>query len=116
MLGMHATTGVALDGLGHLSQSIADIILTPIGSRVMRRTYGSRVPDLIDAPIGQRVLVDATSAVAQALERWEPRYRLDRLRLDRAGADGAVEITLIGRLTATGETAVIQVPIGRAAA
>jgi phage baseplate assembly protein W len=116
MLGVHAQTGSALDGLGHLSQSIADIILTPVGSRVMRRTYGSRVPDLIDAPIGQRVLVDVTAAVATALERWEPRYRLDRLRLDRAGADGTVEITLIGRLTTTGETAVIQVPTGRAAA
>ncbi|MBB4266890.1 GPW/gp25 family protein [Roseospira visakhapatnamensis] len=114
MIGTSATTGRALGGMEHLGQSVADIILTPIGSRVMRRAYGSRVPDLIDAPIGQPTLVAITSAVAQALERWEPRYRLSRLRLDQAGAGGGVLITLIGHLTETGEQAVVQVPAGGA--
>jgi len=109
MIGSSAATGRELSGMNHLTQSIADIILTPIGSRVMRRTYGSRVLDLIDAPTGQPTLVAVTAAVAEALETWEPRYRLDRLRMDQAGADGVVTLTLIGHLTETGEEAVVQV-------
>ena len=35
----------------HIKQSIADILLTPIGSRIQRRDYGSRMPELIDRPM-----------------------------------------------------------------
>ena len=48
MMGMHATTGRSLTGLGHLRQSVTDILTTPMGSRVQRRRYGSEVPELID--------------------------------------------------------------------
>ncbi|WP_402719017.1 hypothetical protein [Janthinobacterium rivuli] len=47
---MHAATGRSLTGLGHLRQSITDILTTPIGSRIRRR-YGSEVPELIDPPL-----------------------------------------------------------------
>jgi len=47
MNGIHAVTGRSLAGLGHLNQSIRDILTTPIGSRVMRRQYGSRLFDLM---------------------------------------------------------------------
>ncbi len=50
-MGMNAATGRNLTGLDHLHQSIADILSTPIGTRVMRRDYGSRLPELIDAPM-----------------------------------------------------------------
>ena len=32
----------------HIKQSIADILLTPVGSRIQRREYGSLIPMLID--------------------------------------------------------------------
>ena len=51
MLGMNAHTGQSLSGLDHLRQSIADILSTPLNTRVMRRDYGSRLPELIDQPI-----------------------------------------------------------------
>lgn len=50
-------TGMNPDGTGnlndteHLKQSVRDILTTPLASRVMRREYGSLVPDLIDEPI-----------------------------------------------------------------
>ena len=47
---MSRTTGQRLEPLAHLRQSIGDILSTPIGSRVMRREYGSLVPALIDKP------------------------------------------------------------------
>lgn len=40
-IGMNRETGKALTGIEHIQQSIRDILVTPIGSRVMRRKYGS---------------------------------------------------------------------------
>ena len=50
-MGMNVLNGRSLTGLDHLKQSIADILNTPIGSRVMRRDYGSKLFSLIDAPL-----------------------------------------------------------------
>lgn len=47
---MSARNGRALSRLAHIMQSLTDILTTPIGSRVMRRGYGSAVPELIDQP------------------------------------------------------------------
>lgn len=46
MPGMHTATGRALFGLAHIRQSITGILTTPIGSRLMRRRYGSEVTEL----------------------------------------------------------------------
>ncbi|CRY18829.1 phage baseplate assembly protein [Yersinia enterocolitica] len=47
-LGMSRNTGRAITDADHISQSIADILITPVGSRVTRRTYGSLLSELID--------------------------------------------------------------------
>ncbi|KPN28874.1 baseplate wedge subunit [Halolamina pelagica] len=41
MPGVDRTNGQRLEGLAHIRQSVADILTTPLGSRVMRRDYGS---------------------------------------------------------------------------
>ncbi|CBJ41262.1 putative bacteriophage baseplate assembly-like protein (plasmid) [Ralstonia solanacearum CMR15] len=48
MAGMNNSTGRALTDLPHVAQLMRDILTPPIGSRVMRRDYGSRVAELID--------------------------------------------------------------------
>ena len=58
MNGLNAHTGQPLAGLDHLRQSIADILSTPLNTRVMRRDYGSRLPELIDQPITPRLAVE----------------------------------------------------------
>ena len=80
---MNRTTGAAISGLEHLRQSVGDILSTPIGSRVMRREYGSLVPELIDHPDNNTSQVRLFSAVASALLRWEPRFRLTRVGVQR---------------------------------
>ncbi len=79
--GLNADTGAALSGSAHLQQSVADILTTPIGSRVMRRDYGSRLPDLIDKPATPANRLAALAAAADALRRWEPRLIITRLSL-----------------------------------
>ena len=80
---MNRTTGTTITGLEHLRQSVGDILSTPIGSRVMRREYGSLVPELIDHPDNNTSQVRLFSAVASALLRWEPRFRLTRVGVQR---------------------------------
>lgn len=49
-LGMNRNTGIGISDSEHISQSMRDILLTPVGSRVMRREYGSLLSALIDMP------------------------------------------------------------------
>lgn len=80
MAGMNAGTGQRLDGIAHIQQSVRDILTTPIGSRVMRRDYGSLLPELIDMPLNDATLLQAYSAAVMALIRWEPRLQVVAIR------------------------------------
>jgi phage baseplate assembly protein W len=112
MMGMDARTGKALSGDAHLAQSIADILSTPVGTRLMRRDYGSRVPDLIDAPGNAATRVQLYAATATALMRWEPRIALTRVALSVADAlRGRWVLDLIGTRTDTGEAVDLSVPV-----
>lgn len=94
---MSRDTGTRMDAIAHLQQSVADILATPIGSRVMRREYGSLVPALIDQPDNLATQTRVYAAVASALMRWEPRLQIDRLRMLRdADRPGRVELELTG--------------------
>lgn len=103
MDGINATTGKRLGGLQHLRQSISDILRTPIGSRVMRREYGSRLFRLIDAPMNRSTLLDVYAAVGDALDLWEPRFRLESVQAVSA-QPGRIELDLIGEYLPDGQT------------
>lgn len=103
MEGIDATTGKRLSGIDHLRQSIRDILTTPIGSRVMRREYGSRLYELIDAPMNRSTLMDLYAATADALERWEPRFKLMKVQAT-AAEPGRVVLDLTGEYLPDGQT------------
>ena len=95
---MHAGRGVDIGGLAHLRQSVTDILTTPVGSRVMRRSFGSRLFDLVDRPANAATLMQLYAATAMALARWEPRLSLQSVALDdiqRLG-EGRIGLTLSG--------------------
>lgn len=108
MAGMDAQTGRALDGVAHLRQSITDILTTPIGSRVMRREYGSRLPALIDAPVTPGRLIDLYASTAEALARWEPRFKLNRVRGASVDDSGQTHLTLEGEYRPDGREVVLE--------
>jgi phage baseplate assembly protein W len=95
MKGMNRTSGKYLDDLDHLKQSIVDILTTPIGSRVMRREYGSNLFYLVDKPVNREFLQQIYAAVAEALERWEPRLQLKKVSVDEV-RDGRITLSLSG--------------------
>lgn len=96
MIGCNAQTGHALAGVDHLRQSIRDILMTPIGSRVMRRDYGSRLFELIDRPLSPSNKLAIIAATAEALMTWEPRIVVDEISL-ATFQPGKVEIDLTGQ-------------------
>ena len=111
MIGTHAATGKRLEGDAHLAQSIADILTTPLGSRVMRREYGSQLADLIDWPLNNATKLQAFAATAMALMRWEPRIRLSSVQLSLGAVAGEAILDLDGTLTDTNEPLSLRVPL-----
>ena len=93
MSGMNAATGKTITGIEHLRQSVLDILSTPVGTRVMRRDYGSRLPYLVDAPLNGRVLMAIIAESAGAVRRWEPRLKVKRVQVDEL-RDGYVRISM----------------------
>ncbi|RBL67894.1 hypothetical protein C3E98_029355, partial [Pseudomonas sp. MWU13-2625] len=79
MTGIYARTVPAIAGQAHIEQSVADIRFTPLYTRVIRRDYGSLLPDLIYGPVNplMRMRVMAASVMEWAL--WGPRIEVNQL-------------------------------------
>ena len=92
-MGLSRHTGERIDEGAHIRQSIIDILTTPMGTRVMRRSYGSRLHELVDRPMTSALKADVYQATADALVRWEPRVRVRRVRID-AIQPGALELSV----------------------
>jgi phage baseplate assembly protein W len=103
-----SVTGKALSGIDHLYQSIRDILTTPIGTRVMRRDYGSRLFDLMDRPMTPALIVDIFAAVAEALDRWEPRFKLVRIEVAEAKGNGALVLRFEGKYLPDGKDVTLE--------
>lgn len=105
-IGIDMTTGGPVSGIEHLRQSVSDILTTPLGSRVMRREYGSDLPRLVDSNVDPLTVARLYAATATAIRRFEPRLSLDRVVLTAIGGQpasdgtplrsGQVELELVG--------------------
>jgi phage baseplate assembly protein W len=75
---------------------VRDILLTPQGSRIARREYGSLLSALIDQPQNPALRLQVMSAVYVALSRWEPRLTLDSITIS-SNFDGSMVVELTGQ-------------------
>ncbi|UTV26382.1 GPW/gp25 family protein [Photobacterium atrarenae] len=107
MRGMDASTGRALSGIDHLKQSVRDILTTPIGSRVMRRDYGSRLFELIDNPGNPETVADIVAESAQALRKWEKRIDVTRV-LVTAAQPGLIVLAIEGKYRPNGQPITLE--------
>lgn len=71
--GVDRSNGQAIESLEHLKQSLHDLLTTAVGSRVMRRDYGSVLPFLVDQPMNPRTLMQMRAAIVHCLTKWERR-------------------------------------------
>ena len=100
----------ALDVIDHLRQSILDILTTYPGERIMRPEYGSRIRDLIDRPVNAQWLADLYFCVAQAITRWEPRVRVQKVAATME-EPGRVTIDLTLRIRADESSQEIRIEL-----
>ena len=84
--GMNRIDGKIISDMEHIRQSIRDILITPVGSRIARRTYGSLLSELIDQPQNPALKLQLMSACYTALMKWEPRILLTRISLNSTEA------------------------------
>ncbi|ECO1080468.1 baseplate assembly protein [Salmonella enterica subsp. enterica serovar Heidelberg] len=95
-IGMSRNDGQAIADTDHLRQSVRDILLTPQGSRLARREYGSLLSALIDQPQNPALRLQIMSAVYVALNRREPRLTLDSITIS-SNFDGSMVVELTGQ-------------------
>ena len=95
-IGMSQGNGKAITDTDHLRQSVRDILLTPQGSRLARREYGSLLSALIDQPQNPALRLQIMAAVYVALSRWEPRLTLDSITIS-SNFDGSMVVELTGQ-------------------
>ncbi|MDT7168175.1 GPW/gp25 family protein [Citrobacter freundii] len=99
--GMNRNTGLGISDTEHISQSMRDILLTPVGSRVMRRDYGSLLSALIDMPQNPALRLQIMVACYSAIQKWEPRIRLTAISFETGDA-GEMYVDITGMRTDTG--------------
>ncbi|HHT7890581.1 GPW/gp25 family protein [Pasteurella multocida] len=97
---MNRYTGETVkDELSHIKQSISDILITPIGTRIQRRDYGSQIPPLLANPINHALLLQLSSAAVMALTKWEPRIQITAFK--PKVEESKITATLVARRTDT---------------
>ncbi len=95
-IGTDRQTGTVRTEHQHIEQSIMDILTTRVGTRVMRRDYGSILPDLVDKPLNDEGLMKMMAATAIAIMQWEPRVKLTRVLVEPDELSGKVKIECEG--------------------
>lgn len=116
MIGINAETGKYLTGNDHLLQSVRDILMTPISTRVLQREYGSDLLSLVDRPQDDRLRLQIIRKTATALGRWEPRIRLTGVQVSWIER-GAFMVTLSGINTESKENLRLEgIAIGKSIA
>lgn len=88
-------SGGVVNGWAHVVQSIQTILATRLNTRVFRREFGSEVPALVDAPMNEAGVLSLYVAVAEAIERWEPRFEVSDVQVEGA-ATGIITMVLTG--------------------
>ena len=96
-IGMDRRTGRLIDNkLDHIHQSLADIFTTPIGTRVQRRWYGSRIFAILDSPMNEAGRLRLVSALVDAAYRFEPRVIITWANI-KIGTDGKVMLDYVAK-------------------
>jgi phage baseplate assembly protein W len=92
------------DGAPDLDRSMAVILATAPGERVMRPQFGCKIWDLLFEPVTANLLGLMAQAVRDALAQWEPRVEVEDVRTEPDSNDATlIMITVIYRVKATND-------------
>jgi phage baseplate assembly protein W len=109
-IGMSRDTGRGVEDLAHIQQSVSDILRTPVGSRVMRRDYGSLLSMLTDRPQNAALRLQIMAACYSAILKWEPRVRLTGITFETT-FDGKMVLDITGTRKDTSAAISLTLPV-----
>lgn len=107
---MSRYNGSELTELDDINQSLEDIATTPIGSRLMRREYGTLLASLIDQPTGEALYLKIYSTLYTAYVRWEDRIDINQINVAEL-KKGQLILDIVGILKTTGNQVSLSVPV-----
>ncbi|HPL28964.1 MAG TPA: GPW/gp25 family protein [Anaerolineae bacterium] len=94
-----------------LDQAVHIILGTAPGQRIMRPEFGCRIHELVFAPNNAATAGAAARYVGEALARWEPRIRVQRIEAEADPADQArLLIAIEYRVVATRSSRTLVYP------
>ncbi len=104
MAGIDRNTGRLLEGWPHVVQSILVIITTGCGERMLRRWFGSAVPQLPGENLTTPTVVRFFAALIAALEvrevdtglPREPRFKIIKITPKRVDRSGELRLEVLG--------------------
>ncbi|WP_163834739.1 phage baseplate protein [Spartinivicinus ruber] len=67
MIGIDRTTGKTLAEIPQLKSRLQQVLSTPVGARIKRRAFGSRVPDLLGRNVSPEAALKAQVYTLEAL-------------------------------------------------
>ena len=104
MAGIDRQTGKFVDGWPHVVQSIMVIFTTSFGERMLRRWFGSAVPQLLGNSLTEQTVVAFFTAIVTSLEVLErdtglprePRFKVTKITPRRTDRLGGLSIEIAG--------------------
>ncbi|MDA0902624.1 MAG: GPW/gp25 family protein [Proteobacteria bacterium] len=104
---MNINNGKDISAIDHLKQSISNILTTPIGSRVMRRDYGSNLFNRIDQPINGELISGIYLDIIESLFTWEPRFEVEQMIVQDINK-GKIILDIQGSFLSNGEKITLE--------
>ncbi len=111
MKGISRHTGKVIEGTDYLRERIQSALTMRVGTSVMRRTKGSRLPELIDAPTNARNLFEIQLAALDTLKSPENGMADIDIRRVEVSNDGAGRLLVTVTFAEQGATQQVCVTI-----
>ena len=81
-------------GISTIAESIIRILKTPLGSRVMRPNYGSKLYELRDRKFDEKFKTLATKYIFEAIKINEPRVQVESVDFNIEPINGKVSFLI----------------------
>lgn len=85
----------------NLEESIFIILGTRLGERLYRPDFGSRLHELVFAPLNEDTLLLAQIYAREAIQKWEPRITVEAVTATPASDNANLNIQLSYRIRET---------------
>jgi hypothetical protein len=94
-----------------LRANIIHIVLTNVGERIMRRSYGGGVRQLLQDPNDQILATLIQHQIGKTVGQLEPRVQLQKLALSRTADGAGLQIDIVYVVRRSQATQSLSIPV-----